>query len=78
MVTVYMGLNTQPGDKNWENLVEQFRQAVEEHGEAEASWSCMGRTRHELQALSLMKALPQFNFTIEGYTCIARKVEEQR
>ena len=48
MKVIDMGLNTTKGDPKWDSLVAEFKATVEEDGEAQASWSCTGRTRHEI------------------------------
>lgn len=72
--TINMGLNTSPGDKSWDSLVEQVRQTVESEEMASASWECNGRTRHQMHANQLREALPDYSFDIDyNYKCIIRK-----
>lgn len=76
MKTVHFGLNLDKYDgQAWLDKVEEFRKVVEEEGEAKASWGCMGRTRHQMNAMMLKDELPQFEFEIDydSYKCIARK-----
>lgn len=78
---VNFGLNTSPFDvpnTEWESKKEEFRQNVEKHGICRASWSCTGRTRHEMNSCNLANELPQFDFEIDyfSYKCIARLVRE--
>lgn len=79
LVTVDFGVNLDKFNPTtidlWRAKVEEFRQAVEEHGEARASWSCMGRTRHQLHSNQLASELPQFKFDIryDSYWCTAKK-----
>lgn len=59
--TVYFGLNDIPEEK-----VQELIRIVEREGEARASWSCDGRTRHQMLACQLARMLPQYSFDI-GY-----------
>lgn len=76
---VSFGLNLDPYMKGWITKVEEFRQVVEKNGVACASWSCEGRTRHEMHSRQLAAALPQFDFDIRyaSYHCVARKKEQK-
>lgn len=77
MRTVDMGLNTTKGDPKWDELVAEFKSIVEEDGEARASWSCEGRTRHEWQSHVLAEELKdegyEWDIDYMSYRCIARK-----
>lgn len=64
---------TEENKKYWSNLVnkatslkEEIHQVIAEDGTCELSWSCDGRSRHEMHAHQWATALPQYNFTI-GY-----------
>lgn len=73
---VDMGLNTDPYDGElWTQKVAEFKALVEEHGVARASWSCTGRTRHQMHAQQLAKACPEYDFEIDydSYRCVGRK-----
>lgn len=72
--TIHMGLNTDPHDKEWGSKVEEVRTVVEREGIAKASWGCTGRTRHQMHAHQLEKALPEYDFEITyNYGCTIRK-----
>lgn len=73
---VNMGLNTEPSDGElWKQKVEEFKSLIEEHGEARASWSCTGRSRHLIHSNQLRKACPEYDFEIDydTYKCVGRK-----
>lgn len=73
---VDMGLNTDPSDGQlWTEKVAEFKALVEEHGAARASWSCTGRTRHQMHASQLALACPEYDFEIDydSYRCVGRK-----
>ena len=77
MKVIDMGLNTTKGDPKWDSLVAEFKATVEEAGEAQASWSCTGRTRHEWQSHMLQEELQdepwEWEIDYWSYLCIARK-----
>lgn len=55
-------------------LRDEIREAVEADGVCVLSWSCMGRTRHEMHARQWAHAMPEYDFTINGYDCTVRKL----
>lgn len=67
--TVHFGLNAIPAHK-----VQELIEIVEREGGARASWSCDGRTRHQMLANRLAKLLPQYHFDIGyNYKCEVSK-----
>lgn len=67
---VHFGLNDIPKDK-----AQEFAKLVEREGCAKASWSCDGRTRHNMLSCQLANMFPQYRFDIDyNYKCIAYKV----
>lgn len=51
-------------------LKEEIEKVMAEEGTCELSWSCDGRTRHQMHAQQWASALPQFNFEITyNYGC---------
>ena len=51
-------------------LKAEIEQVMEEEGKCSLSWSCTGRTRHEMHAQQWASALPQYAFKISyNYGC---------
>lgn len=53
------------------SLKAEIEKAMEEDGECRLSWSCTGRTRHEMHSQQWASALPQYDFDIsyQDYGC---------
>lgn len=67
--TVHFGLNSIPEEK-----VQELVEIVEREGGAQASWSCTGRTLHQMLANRLASMLPQYSFDIDyNYRCNVSK-----
>lgn len=59
-------------------LRDQIIEVVERDGECGLSWSCDGRTRHQMHACQWAKAMPEYDFEIGyNYLCIVRKKKEE-
>ena len=75
---VSMGFNTNHSSPEWPAKVAAFKQAVEEHGEAEAYWGVTGRAAHRLLALELQEELRdepyEWTISYESYLCRARRI----
>lgn len=80
---IRMGLNTEPPNSpyNYDNqkavdLEQQIHNTLEEHGQCELSWSCEGRTRHEMHARQWEKHLESKGYKFEidyNYGCKVTK-----
>ena len=56
------------------DLRDQIIAVIEKEGACELSWSCTGRTRHEMHAHQWAKAMPEYDFEIGyNYHCVVRK-----
>lgn len=51
------------------SLKDEIEKVMAEDGECSLSWSCTGRTRHEMHASQWARALPQYDFEI-GYNYV--------
>lgn len=56
------------------NLRDEIIKTVEAEGACELSWSCTGRTRHEMHAHQWAEAMTEYDFEIGyNYHCVVRK-----
>ena len=56
------------------SLREEIHKIMEEDGACRLSWSCTGRTRHEMHAQQWAAALPEYDFQIGyNYECVVTK-----
>jgi hypothetical protein len=59
------------------NLRDEINKIMEEDGECRLSWSCEGRTRHEMHSQQWKEMMPEYEFDIGyNYHCVLKKREE--
>lgn len=54
-------------------LRDKIRDTVERDGACYLVWGCTGKTRQVMHSMQWADAMPEYDFVIDGYSCLVKK-----